>query len=181
MVTLLFLDPPTFIRELQPAEVVRLNDVVLDCEVTGTAPFEVAWLKNNMEIRSSKKYAMTQKGPVFNISILKCDVSDVGEYLCIISNSAGSCSCTAAVRLKGLLIHIYISITETLQYRVSLPKKTRPNLNLCFALSLFFISSLTHRATIFHQEDRERIHCAAKLSSFPVHSGWFISSVRVLD
>ncbi|XP_078540256.1 titin-like [Lissotriton helveticus] len=93
-------DPPIFTRELQPAEVVKFYDMTLDCEVTGTPPFDVAWLRNNKEIRSSKKYAITQKDSVFTINILKCDASDAGEYLCIVSNPAGSCSCTAPVRLK---------------------------------------------------------------------------------
>lgn len=95
------LEPPTFVRELKPVEVVRTYDAVLECEVTGTPPFEVTWLKNNNEIRSSKKYTMTDQQSVFALHIMNCDVQDAGEYQCIISNEGGSCSCSTKVSLKG--------------------------------------------------------------------------------
>lgn len=82
-------------------EVVKDSDVELECEVTGTPPFEVTWLKNNKEIRSSKKYTLTDRVSVFSLHITKCDPSDTGEYQCIVSNEGGSCSCSARVALKG--------------------------------------------------------------------------------
>lgn len=82
-------------------EVVKDSDVELECEVMGTAPFEVTWLKNNKEIRSSKKYTLSGRVSVFNLHITKCDPSDTGEYQCIVSNEGGSCSCSTRVSLKG--------------------------------------------------------------------------------
>lgn len=82
-------------------EVVKSYDAVLECEVTGTPPFEVTWLKDNKEIRSSKKYTMADKQSVFALQIMNCDFQDAGEYQCIVSNEAGSCSCTTRVTLKG--------------------------------------------------------------------------------
>uniref|UniRef100_A0A670HYL6 Ig-like domain-containing protein n=1 Tax=Podarcis muralis TaxID=64176 RepID=A0A670HYL6_PODMU len=76
-----------------PRDNLRTYDAVLECEVTGTPPFEVTWLKNNNEIRSSKKYTMTDQQSVFALHIMNCDVQDAGEYQCIISNEGGSCSC----------------------------------------------------------------------------------------
>lgn len=84
-------------------EVVKDSDVELECEVMGTPPFEVTWLKNNKEIRSSKKYTLTDRVSVFNLHITKCDPSDTGEYQCIVSNEGGSCSGNARVSLKGQL------------------------------------------------------------------------------
>uniref|UniRef100_A0A674JUN3 Ig-like domain-containing protein n=1 Tax=Terrapene triunguis TaxID=2587831 RepID=A0A674JUN3_9SAUR len=92
--------PPTFIRELKPAEVVKGFDAMLECEVSGTPPFEVTWLKNNKEIRSSKKYAMSDRESIFTLVVTNCDFSDAGEYQCIISNDGGSCSCSTRVSLK---------------------------------------------------------------------------------
>ncbi|XP_029766379.1 titin-like, partial [Terrapene carolina triunguis] len=93
-------EPPTFIRELKPAEVVKGFDAMLECEVSGTPPFEVTWLKNNKEIRSSKKYAMSDRESIFTLVVTNCDFSDAGEYQCIISNDGGSCSCSTRVSLK---------------------------------------------------------------------------------
>uniref|UniRef100_A0A8C0ISK1 Ig-like domain-containing protein n=1 Tax=Chelonoidis abingdonii TaxID=106734 RepID=A0A8C0ISK1_CHEAB len=87
--------------ELKPAEVVKGFDAILECEVSGTPPFEVTWLKNNKEILSSKKYAMSDKESVFTLVVTNCDFSDAGEYQCIISNDGGSCSCSTRVSLKG--------------------------------------------------------------------------------
>lgn len=82
-------------------EVVKSYDAVLECEVAGTPPYEVTWLKDNKEIRSSKKYTMTDKQSVFALQIMNCDFQDAGEYQCIVSNEAGSCSCNTRVTLKG--------------------------------------------------------------------------------
>lgn len=76
-------------------------EATLECEVTGTPPFEVKWLKNNKEMFSSKKYAISTKESVFTLNVTNCDVSDVGEYQCIISNEGGSCSCSTRLSLKG--------------------------------------------------------------------------------
>ncbi|NXX11899.1 TITIN protein, partial [Podargus strigoides] len=86
-------EPPTFVRELRPTEVVKGLEAMLECEVTGTPPFEVKWLKNNKEMFSSKKYAISTKESVFTLNVTNCDVSDVGEYQCIISNEGGSSNC----------------------------------------------------------------------------------------
>lgn len=96
-----FIEPPTFVRELRPTEVVKGSEATLECEVTGTPPFEVKWLKNNKEMFSSKKYAISTKESVFTLNVTNCDISDVGEYQCIISNEGGSCSCSTRLRLKG--------------------------------------------------------------------------------
>uniref|UniRef100_A0A8C3BK47 Ig-like domain-containing protein n=1 Tax=Cairina moschata TaxID=8855 RepID=A0A8C3BK47_CAIMO len=93
--------PPTFVRELRPTEVVKGLEATLECEVTGTPPFEVKWLKNNKEMFSSKKYAISTKESIFTLNVTNCDVSDVGEYQCIISNEGGSCSCSTRLSLKG--------------------------------------------------------------------------------
>lgn len=97
----LFVEPPTFVRELSPTAVVKGLEATLECEVTGTPPFEVKWLKNNKEMFSSKKYAISTKESVFTLNVTNCDVSDVGEYQCIISNEGGSCSCSTRLSLKG--------------------------------------------------------------------------------
>uniref|UniRef100_A0A8B9E6W7 Ig-like domain-containing protein n=1 Tax=Anser cygnoides TaxID=8845 RepID=A0A8B9E6W7_ANSCY len=95
--------PPTFVRELRPTEVVKGLEATLECEVTGTPPFEVKWLKNNKEMFSSKKYAISTKESIFTLNVTNCDVSDVGEYQCIISNEGGSCSCSTRLSLKESL------------------------------------------------------------------------------
>uniref|UniRef100_A0A8B9P9W1 Ig-like domain-containing protein n=1 Tax=Apteryx owenii TaxID=8824 RepID=A0A8B9P9W1_APTOW len=100
------LEPPRFIQMptpivALPTEVVKGMEATLECEVTGTPPFEVKWLKNNKEMFSSKKYAISTKESVFTLNVTNCDILDVGEYQCIISNEGGSCSCSTRLSLKG--------------------------------------------------------------------------------
>ncbi|XP_062908156.1 titin-like [Mobula hypostoma] len=93
-------EPPTFMKILEPAEVVKSSDVTLECEVAGTAPFEVLWYKDNKQLRRSKKYKMISDISLVSLCILTSDSSDVGEYVCVVKNDVGSCSCSSTVKLK---------------------------------------------------------------------------------
>lgn len=97
----MILEPPSFRRKLQSAEVIRNNGVILECELAGTGPFDVMWYKDNKRIPPSEKYKMITKNVLSSLHILKVDVSLVGEYKCTASNDVGSCSCSCIVSLKG--------------------------------------------------------------------------------
>lgn len=94
-------ESPTFVKKLEPAEVVKSSDVTLECEVAGTSPFEILWYKDNKQLRRSKKYKMISDISLVSLCILTSDTSDVGEYKCIVKNDVGSCSCSSTVSLKG--------------------------------------------------------------------------------
>uniref|UniRef100_A0A8C4YJD4 Ig-like domain-containing protein n=1 Tax=Gopherus evgoodei TaxID=1825980 RepID=A0A8C4YJD4_9SAUR len=66
------------------------TDVSLECEISGTPPFEVMWYKDKRQIRSSKKYKVTSKNYHASIHILNVDASDIGEYQCKAQNEVGS-------------------------------------------------------------------------------------------
>eukprot|EP00062_Callorhinchus_milii_P005911 gi/632946090/ref/XP_007888385.1/ PREDICTED: titin-like [Callorhinchus milii] len=93
-------EPPTFKRKLEHTEVVKACEVTLECEVTGTGPFDVTWYKENKQISSSEKYKMITQNFVVSLYILKVDVSDVGDYKCTVANEVGSCTCNCGVKLK---------------------------------------------------------------------------------
>lgn len=90
-----------FKKELTSFEVVKASDVMLDCEVTGTAPFEVTWYKDAKEIRTSTRHTITQENGHICLHILKCGALDVGEYQCTVANDVGSCLCRSKLSLKG--------------------------------------------------------------------------------
>uniref|UniRef100_A0A8U8C1Y8 Uncharacterized protein n=1 Tax=Geospiza parvula TaxID=87175 RepID=A0A8U8C1Y8_GEOPR len=84
------------------------SDVVLECEVLGTPPFEVfwvkddkPWLKNNKEMFSTKNYHTS-------VRILNVEAADVGEYQCKAQNDVGSDTCICTVKLKGKVL-VYVS------------------------------------------------------------------------
>jgi len=82
-------------------EVVKGSTAQLECEVTGTAPFEVTWLKNKNPVSSDKKYSIVSKDSVAYLEIKSFESADVGDYQCCISNDVGKISTKAVAKLKG--------------------------------------------------------------------------------
>lgn len=82
-------------------EVLKDSDVVLECEVLGTPPFEVFWLKDNKPVRSSRKHRIIMENSLISLQVFRFDASDVGEYQCRVTNAVGSCVCSSEVTLKG--------------------------------------------------------------------------------
>lgn len=77
------------------------SDVILQCEIAGTPPFEVAWFKDRKQVRSSKKFKVTTKNFNASVHILNLEAADTGEYQCKVTNEVGSDSCVCAVKFKG--------------------------------------------------------------------------------
>lgn len=98
---LLLLEIPTFIKDLAPAEVVKDSTAHLECQVTGTGPFEVTWYRDAKEIKSSAKHSFSQINDTLGLDVHKCGAADAGEYQCTVANEVGSCTSKAALKLKG--------------------------------------------------------------------------------
>ncbi|XP_052349517.1 titin-like [Oncorhynchus keta] len=94
-------EPPSFVKQLSAADIVKGSNASLECQVIGTGPFEVMWHKDLKEIKSSTKHSFSQVQDILNLEIQKCDGVDVGEYQCTVSNEVGSCSCRTTLRIKG--------------------------------------------------------------------------------
>uniref|UniRef100_A0A8C3XMM8 Ig-like domain-containing protein n=1 Tax=Chelydra serpentina TaxID=8475 RepID=A0A8C3XMM8_CHESE len=93
-------EPPVFSRKPSPVDMLKGTDVSLECEISGTPPFEVTWYKDKRQIRSSKKYKVTSKNYHASIHVLNVDASDIGEYQCKAQNEVGSDTCVCTVKLK---------------------------------------------------------------------------------
>ncbi|KPP72549.1 titin-like, partial [Scleropages formosus] len=93
-------EPPAFVQELTPLEVVNGSDASFKCQVTGTPPFEVSWQKDAKEITPDKRHIVLQSNGFVSFAILKCEALDVGDYQCTVANEVGKCSCAAVLRTK---------------------------------------------------------------------------------
>lgn len=82
-------------------EVVKGSTAQLECEVTGTAPFEVTWFKNKSPVSSDNKHVIVSKETVAYLEIRSFDSADVGDYQCCISNDVGKITTKAVAKLKG--------------------------------------------------------------------------------
>lgn len=98
------LEPPVFSRKPSPVDIVKGSEVSLECEISGTPPFDVAWFKDRRQIRSSKKYKVTAKNYHTSVRILNVEAADVGEYQCKAQNDVGSDTCVCIVKLKGKVL-----------------------------------------------------------------------------
>lgn len=84
------------------AEVVKGHTAEFHCEVTGTAPFEVTWLKNKKPVTTDKKHKVVSKDATSYLEIQSFDSADVGDYQCCVSNDVGKITTKSVAKLKGL-------------------------------------------------------------------------------
>lgn len=96
------LEPPAFKKELELVEVVKGHDAKLQCEVTGTAPFDVTWLKDKKPVTTDKKRNIVTKDSSLSLEIQSFDSADVGDYQCVVSNDVGKITSKSLAKLKGL-------------------------------------------------------------------------------
>lgn len=73
----------------------------LQCEITGTAPFEISWLKNKKPITSDQRYKIISQESLLRLEIQTFESADVGDYQCVISNDVGKVITKALAKLKG--------------------------------------------------------------------------------
>uniref|UniRef100_G3UK67 Titin n=1 Tax=Loxodonta africana TaxID=9785 RepID=G3UK67_LOXAF len=92
--------PPVFSQKPSPVGALKDSDVILQCEISGTPPFEVVWVKDRKQVRSSKKFKITSKNFDTSLHILRFEASDVGEYYCKAANEVGSDTCVCTVKFK---------------------------------------------------------------------------------
>uniref|UniRef100_A0A8C4S423 Ig-like domain-containing protein n=1 Tax=Erpetoichthys calabaricus TaxID=27687 RepID=A0A8C4S423_ERPCA len=93
-------EPPVFVKIPEPVEGMRGKDLSLECELSGSPPFQITWYKDKRQIKDSRKYKVTHEGYSATLHILNLEASDMGEYVCTAANNVGSDTCTGVVKLK---------------------------------------------------------------------------------
>lgn len=76
---------------------------MLEGLISGSAPFEMSYVKDSKQIRSDRRHIMSLKNDIATLQILKFDGSDVGKYQCTVANDVGKSSCDFQIYLKGWL------------------------------------------------------------------------------
>lgn len=74
---------------------------MLEHELAGSAPFEVAWKKNKKRLTADKKFRVLSQGSLTSLEIHSFESVDVGEYECVVSNEVGSVTSKTVVKKKG--------------------------------------------------------------------------------
>lgn len=94
-------EPPSFVRELVPTDVVRSSIAALQCQVAGTGPFVTQWFKDAKELKPSTKHSFSHTNDTVLLEVYRFEAVDVAEYQCTVANEVGSCTCKASLNLKG--------------------------------------------------------------------------------
>lgn len=89
-------------RSLESKDVVKGSELMLEGQVSGSAPFTVSLCKNGKAIRNDKRHRITVKDELIALQVLGVEAGDVGLYQCTVENEVGSVSCDCHVTLKGL-------------------------------------------------------------------------------
>ncbi|KAM3620450.1 uncharacterized protein V6R79_023680 [Siganus canaliculatus] len=71
----------TFARELKETQAEEKGKVTLECETRRPAK-RVTWLKGMVELKSSRKYIIRQKGVVLTLTITGLEKADADIYIC---------------------------------------------------------------------------------------------------
>lgn len=80
---------------------VKGSEMILEGQVSGSAPFTVSFYKNTKLIRNDKRHRLTVKDDLVALQILAVEAGDVGLYQCTVENEVGRASCDCQVTLKG--------------------------------------------------------------------------------
>lgn len=94
-------EPPVIRKELQMLEAVKGAAAQLECEIAGTAPFEISWLRNKKVITSDQKYRIISQDALSRLEIQTFESADIGDYQCVVSNDVGRVTTKAVAKLKG--------------------------------------------------------------------------------
>lgn len=89
-------------RCLESKDVVKGSELVLEGQVSGSAPFTVSLYKNGKPVRNDKRHRITVKDDLIALQVLAVDAGDVGSYHCTVENEVGEASSDCQVTLKGL-------------------------------------------------------------------------------
>lgn len=97
----LYLEPPSFVVPPQPVEAMPSSTVTFSAMVKGSAPLKLKWFRGTKEIVSGRTCNFYLKDSQALLELYNVDKSHSGEYICQISNEAGSESCPVNLMVKG--------------------------------------------------------------------------------
>uniref|UniRef100_A0AAY5L6Q7 Ig-like domain-containing protein n=1 Tax=Esox lucius TaxID=8010 RepID=A0AAY5L6Q7_ESOLU len=104
-------------------EAVKGKPAVFECEIKGTAPFEITWLKNKKPVAATdRKYKIVSQESIARLEFCSFESADVGDYQCCIANDVGKIISKALAKLKEppTFVKKIESITATLGDSVKL-------------------------------------------------------------
>lgn len=92
--------PPTFVSQSGPQTVFVGKGAIIRCEITGSAPLKVLWLKDQQPLPESfARYRTSCEHNEHTLEIQQLAVADGGLYVCTATNNVGSAESSVVVRV----------------------------------------------------------------------------------
>ena len=102
--------PLKFIKKLQNIVLTEAESIgssaVFECDVSPSTAI-ASWMKDGSNIRESPKHKFTADGKDRKLNIIDVQLSDAGEYTCVLKNAGKEISCTAKLIVEGMFIFVY--------------------------------------------------------------------------
>lgn len=95
------IDKPNFVKPLGPVAAVVGAPLHLDCQVNEDTGVTVTWTRDGRKVHQSPDCKLSFENKTVNLDILKTTLKDCGNYVCTVTNEAGSASCSTAVKVQG--------------------------------------------------------------------------------
>lgn len=102
-------------------EVLPGMSVTFTSVIRGTPPFKVKWFKGSRELVSGESCTISLEDSVTELELFEVEPLQSGDYSCLVTNDAGSASCTTHLFVKGLL---FTPIRVSFKFFLSLHLKT---------------------------------------------------------
>lgn len=82
-------------------EEIQGSPVKLACNISGSRPISVEWFKDGTKLTGKAKHKLVEDHNSVSLEIERLEKADTGTYTCKLTNKAGSCECSGALRVKG--------------------------------------------------------------------------------
>lgn len=107
-------DKPNFVNPLGLVAAVVGAPLRLECQVDEDTGVTVTWTRDGRKVHQSPDCKLSFEDKTVTLDILKTTLKDCGNYVCTVTNEAGSATCSTSVKVQGksclVNFHGYCSI-----------------------------------------------------------------------
>uniref|UniRef100_A0A3Q1F3S3 Ig-like domain-containing protein n=1 Tax=Acanthochromis polyacanthus TaxID=80966 RepID=A0A3Q1F3S3_9TELE len=95
------IDKPNFVEPLGAVAAVVGAPLHLECQVDEDTGVSVTWTRDGRKVHQSPDCKLSFEDKTVTLDILKTTLKDCGNYVCVVTNEAGSASCSTSVKVQG--------------------------------------------------------------------------------
>lgn len=108
------INQPNFVKPLGPVAAVVGAPLHLECQVDEDTGVNVTWTRDGRKVHQSPDCKLSFEDKTVSLDIVKTTLKDCGNYVCTVTNEAGSSTCSTSVKVQGksclIICHVCCSI-----------------------------------------------------------------------